>query len=40
MIIIKKLGILLKLTVPKEGSFKVTKQNDNGKITIEKQPLV
>ena len=38
-IAIRKPGIIPKLSVPKEGPYKVIKHHDNGMITYEKQPF-
>ena len=38
-ITIMKPGIIPKLSVPKEGPYKVIKHHDNGMITYEKQPF-
>ena len=35
---LKKPGILRKLTIPREGPYKVMKHNNNGSILIEKAP--
>ena len=37
-ITLKKPGILRKLTIPREGPYKVMKHNNNGSILIEKAP--
>ena len=39
LVTVKKPGILRKMSIPREGPYKVIRHNDNGSITIEKAPF-
>jgi len=39
LVTVKKPGILRKMTIPREGPFKVVRHHDNGSITIETAPF-